>query len=181
VPGGHNQTNAQAAWAAARQFGVPRQAAAEALASFTGLDHRLQLVAEKGGVKYFNDSKCTTPAGVMVALDSFPPGKTVVIVGGYDKHIDLTEMCAALAGRAKAVVATGQTGEQIADLVARARTGAAPPEVIHQELFADAVRAACAAAEEGDVVLLSPSCASYDQFTNYEQRGETFIRLVHQT
>ena len=180
LPGSHNQANAQAAWAAARQFGVGRKTAAEALASFPGLPHRLEFVVERGGVRCFNDSKCTTPAGTMVALAGFPPRTAIVIVGGYDKHVDLSEMSAALAARAKAVVTTGQTGEQIAREVELARANSAKPAVVRTPQFADAVRAACNVAESGDVILLSPACASYDQFINYEQRGETFTRLVRE-
>ncbi len=178
VPGQHNQANAQAAWSVARQFDVPRAAAAEALLNFTGLPHRLQLVAECDGVRYFNDSKCTTPSGAIVAIEAFASRSLVIIVGGYDKKVDFGDLCVALAGRAKAVVATGQTGEAIADGVERARADTVVPPVIRAPEFAAAVASAGDLAEPGDVVLLSPACASFDQFRNYEQRGETFIRLV---
>ncbi len=177
VPGRHNQANAQAAWAAGRQLGVARPAAAEAPAAFEALPHRLQLVADRGGVRYYNDSKSTTPQGALAALESFPPRSAVVIVGGYDKKTDLSGLCAALARRAKAVVATGQTGWPIAEGVRDAGSGTGPPTV-YQQKFDAAVAAACRQAAPGDVVLLSPACASYDQFPNYERRGETFTRLV---
>ena len=177
VPGRHNQANAQAAWAAARQFGVAREAAAAALADFAGLPHRLQLVAKRDGVAYYNDSKSTTPAGALAALASFPPGKAVVIAGGYDKRVELSGLCEALAGRAKAVVATGQTGEQIARAVEAAGKGG-PVIVARAGDLAEAVGAARRLAASGDVVLLSPACASYDQFRDYQQRGEAFTRLV---
>ena len=181
LPGRHNQANAQAAWSAARQFGLPREAAVEALASFTGLPHRLELVLERGGVRYFNDSKCTTPAGTVAALEAFPPRSAIVILGGYDKHVDFGMLCRLLAVRAKAVVATGQTGPEIARGTERARSDGDAPEVVRAEQFADGVRAARKLARVGDVVLLSPACASYDQFDNYEQRGETFVRLLEQS
>jgi len=181
LPGRHNQANAQAAWAAARQFGLPREAAVEALASLPGLPHRLQLVLDRSGVRYFNDSKCTTPAGAVAALEAFPPRSAVVILGGYDKHVDFGELCRVLAGRAKAVVATGQTGPEIARGTERARGDSDAPRVIRAEQFADAVRAARELAEPGGVVLLSPACASYDQFDNYEQRGQTFARLLEES
>ncbi len=87
VPGAHNQVNAQAAWAAVRQLGVDRPTAQAALREFKGLAHRLELVCERDGVRYFNDSKCTTPEGAMVAMESFEPRRVVMIVGGYDKHV----------------------------------------------------------------------------------------------
>ncbi len=178
VPGSHNQANAQAAWSVARQFGVSRSAAAEVLSGFTGLPHRLQLIAERDGVRYFNDSKCTTPAGAVVALEAFAPRSVVIIVGGYDKKVDFGDLCSALADRAKAIVATGQTGEAIADGVEHARGDAGVPSVIRTPEFAAAVAAAGDLADPDDIVLLSPACASFDQFRNYEQRGETFVRLV---
>ena len=178
IPGRHNQANAQAAWSAARQFGVSRAVAAEALLTFKPLPHRLQLVAEIDGVRYFNDSKCTTPEGAVVALEAFALRSVVIIVGGYDKKVDFGDLCATLSDRAKAVIATGQTGETIARCVESARSDTRTPTVIRAFEFAAAVAAAVAAAEPGDVVLLSPACASFDQFRNYEQRGETFIRLV---
>lgn len=180
VPGPHNQANAQAAWAAARQFGLTRRQAQAALASFAGLPHRLQLVAQRNGVRYVNDSKCTSPDEGLVALASFAPRSLIVIVGGYDKKIDLTELCSALAACARAVVTTGQTGEQVARGVERARGPAEPPRVVRALPFADAVKAAMRLARSGDTVLLSPACASFDQFRNYQERGETFVRLVRE-
>ena len=178
LQGAHNQANAQAAWAAARQFDVSREAAAQALALFPGLPHRLQFIREQDGIRYFNDSKCTTPAGTIAALQSFPPRSAVVIVGGYDKHIDFRTMCAALACQAKGAVVTGQTGDQIAKGIERARAQDAVPMVIRTDALPEALRAAGKLAQRGDVVLLSPACASYDQFTNYQERGEAFVRLV---
>jgi len=177
LPGRHNQANAQAAWAAARLFGMPRRIAAEALKGFQPLPHRLQFVIERDGVRYVNDSKCTTPDEAVAALSSFPARTTIVIAGGYDKHVDLDSFCNALAEGAKAVVATGQTGDRIADHVEAARTGAEPP-VVREPHFAAAVAAAEALAESGDVVLLSPGCASFGQFSNYERRGEAFVEIV---
>jgi len=177
VPGRHNQANAQAAWAAARHFGVDRASAAEALARFTGLPHRLELVAEVGGVAFYNDSKCTTPEGAVVALESFEPRRAIIIVGGYDKNIGFDSLGAAIAARARGVVAIGQTRERIVDAVEKHRRGALPTVERASDL-ADAVGKSRAPASPGDVVLLSPACASYDMFTNYEHRGEVFVQLV---
>jgi len=176
IPGRHNQANAQAAWRAAERAGVARNVAAEALATFESLPHRLQLVADRDGVRFYNDSKSTTPEGALAALDSFPPRSAIVIVGGYDKGSEMTALCAALARRAKAVVATGATGQAVAKGVAKASSQAR--SIVYEESFPDAVAAAEHLAQPGDVVLLSPGCASYDQFANYEQRGDTFTQLV---
>jgi UDP-N-acetylmuramoylalanine--D-glutamate ligase len=177
VPGSHNQANAQAAWAAARCFDVPRDAAARALKGFAGLPHRLQLVAERGGVRYYNDSKCTTPGGAIAALEAFGPRRAVVLVGGYDKGLSFDALGEALAARAKAVIALGATREKIAAAVETHRESEAPA-VERADDFAAAVALARACAAGGDVVLLSPACASYDMFANYEQRGQLFTRLV---
>jgi UDP-N-acetylmuramoylalanine--D-glutamate ligase len=177
VPGEHNQADAQAAWAAARRFGVDRQTAAEALREFAGLPHRLQFVTERGGVRYYNDSKCTTPEGGIVALKAFPARRAVVIVGGYDKHVGFDDFGKALARRAKAVVAIGQTREQILSDVEAHRKQQAPAVRRASDLLS-AVETARSLAAPGDVVLLSPACASYDMFRNYEERGEKFTVLV---
>ncbi len=174
VPGRHNQANAQAAWAAARQLGVDRDTAAEALADFRGLPHRLQLVTEIDGVQYWNDSKCTTPAGAVVALNSFPPGKAILLAGGYDKHVSFDALGQLAAHRAKAVLCFGATAKQIA--AATKQKGSAAVECVDN--LDAALERAIALADPGDIVLLSPACASYDQFTNYEQRGLRFIELV---
>jgi len=177
VPGAHNQANAQAAWTAAKQLGVKRQVAAEALRKFSGLPHRLQFVAEIGSVRYYNDSKCTTPEGAVVALEAFEPRQAVIIVGGYDKHVSFEPLGVALAAKAKAVVVIGATQSQIVEAVEKHRT-AQWPRLIKAGGFAEAVAAAKSQAAAGDVVLLSPACASWDMFKNYQQRGETFVKLV---
>jgi len=177
VPGRHNQANAQAAWAAAGQFGLARGAAAAALRTFAALPHRLQFVTERDGVRYYDDSKCTTPNGAIVALDTFRPRTSVIIVGGYDKGTDFDELGAALARRAKAVIALGATRDQIVSAVRSHRSGPVP--VVERADDLPAAVALCRKhARSGDVVLLSPACASYDMFVNYEQRGRAFCDLV---
>ncbi|MFB3893054.1 MAG: UDP-N-acetylmuramoyl-L-alanine--D-glutamate ligase [Phycisphaerae bacterium] len=177
VPGPHNQANAQAAWTAARQLGVDRPTAAGALKGFPGLPHRLAFVCQREGVRYFNDSKCTTPDGAIVAINSFPPRKAIIIAGGSDKHVSFDTLGAVLADKAKAVVAVGQTREQIIAAVEGHRAGPAPV-VVRAGDFPSAVAAARGLAAPDDVVLLSPACASYDMFINYEKRGEMFVALV---
>jgi UDP-N-acetylmuramoylalanine--D-glutamate ligase len=177
IPGAHNQANAQAALAAARQFGVDRPTAAAALADFAGLPHRLQFVTERRGVRYYNDSKCTTPDSAIVAMEAFPPRSAVMIVGGYDKHVGFETLGESLAARAKAVILLGQTADRIAREVESRRRDALPT-LTRVEDLESAVRQASAQATAGDAVLLSPACASFDMFTNYEHRGEAFVDLV---
>ncbi len=178
VPGLHNLQNAAAAVAVSRVLGVNDSTAASALASFKGLVHRLEFVGEIGGVKYYNDSKATTPDAAMTSLRAFDGG-VVVLVGGSDKGNSFTEFGRLLAQRAKAVVCMGDTREKIGAEVRRAMGASGGPRLSFASSFAEAMETARSAAVRGDVVLLSPGCASYDWFTNYEERGETFRRVVH--
>jgi UDP-N-acetylmuramoylalanine--D-glutamate ligase len=173
VPGSHNQFNCQAAWVAARELGVDFAAAQEAVRDFTGLPHRLQLVHESDGVRWFNDSIATIPEAAIAALDSFPPRSVLHIVGGSDKGIPFTALAAALCERAKAVLCIGKTGPIIKSLIADSPTHGCAPVYECGDLKT-AVTIAGKIATPGDVVLLSTGCASYDQFSNFEQRGEMF-------
>ncbi len=177
IPGQHNQANAQGAWSAARQFGIDRELAGDALREFKGLPHRLQFVRERDGVRYYNDSKCTTPEGAIVAMRAFPTHKVIIIVGGYDKGADFDSLGAELACRAKCVIAIGATREKIVSKVRKHHT-----EPLPITESADTLDQAVAIAKKltapGDIFLLSPACASYEMFTNYEHRGERFIELV---
>lgn len=179
VCGTHNQTNAQAAWAVARRMGVDRQTAQDALLEFSSLPHRLQLVAQRNSIRYFNDSKCTTPDGAIVALESFPPRTTVLIAGGYDKGTSFDQLGQCIAHRAKALLLIGATTERIQQATQACQDGELPVIETASSL-AHAVELASSLAESGDTVLLSPACASYDMFTNYEQRGNEFTRLVRE-
>ncbi len=176
LPGRHNQANAQAAWAIGRQFDVDREQAAAALGQCIGLPHRLQFVTEFDGVRYYNDSKCTTPTGAIVALNSFEPGRCVILLGGYDKDVSFDSLAIAT-GHAKAVVTFGQTRKAISAAVKHHRQGNTP-SLLEVETLPEALQAARGCVEAGDVILFSPACASYDQFDNYEKRGETFLKLV---
>lgn len=172
VPGRHNLENASAALTVAHLAGVPAQAALAALAEFTGLPHRLQRVATIDGVTYFNDSKSTTPEAAVTAMNAID-APLLVILGGYDKGIDLTPAAACAAQRARFAACVGATGGKLAGAI-RAAGGRA--EVLPD--VASAVAACRSAARSGDVVLLSPACASWDQFEDYRQRGEAFVRAV---
>jgi UDP-N-acetylmuramoylalanine--D-glutamate ligase len=174
LPGEHNQLNAQGAFAAAQVMGVTWEDAQRAVRDFPGLPHRLQLVHERDGVRYVNDSIATIPEAAIQGLDAFPRGSVVQIVGGYDKHLDMSAMTQALAERAKAVLTIGALGPELAKQV---RT-AGGNDVQECGDLAAALMRAREIAQSGDVVLLSTGCASYDQFANFEQRGETFARLA---
>jgi UDP-N-acetylmuramoylalanine--D-glutamate ligase len=169
LPGLHNRENAAAATAAARAAGLPNDAIAEGLRSFPGVAHRLELMAEIGGVRYVNDSKATNTAAARRALASYDV-PLHVILGGSRKGEPFDELAAEVHGRAYLI---GETAAELADALDRAGV----PYLQCGELGA-AVAAAAQAARAGEVVLLSPACASYDQFQDFEHRGEEFRRLV---
>jgi UDP-N-acetylmuramoylalanine--D-glutamate ligase len=179
TPGRHNQLNAQGAFAAAGIMGITWEAAQEAVADFPGLPHRLELVHESGGVKYYDDSIATIPEAAIAALESFPAKKVIQIVGGYDNHAPLTAMCTALVERAKAILCIGQRGEDLARM-AEEGTSLHAAATYRCGDMATAVRVAKSIATAGDIVLLSTGCKSYDQFVNFEQRGEVFARCVRE-
>jgi len=177
IPGRHNQLNAQGAFAAANCLDVNWEEAQAAIRDFTGLPHRLELVHEERGVRYFNDSIATIPQAAVAALEAFAPKTVLQIVGGYDKKIPLTAMFGPLVERAKAVLCIGATGASIAEALSQAsRIGAAQVFDCHD--LTTAIKIAKQSASPGDVVLLSTGCASYDQFENFEKRGEAFAALA---
>ena len=170
--GRHNLDNAMAAAGVALARGLPRQAVRDALATFAGVEHRLEEVAEIGGVLFVNDSKATNVASAAVGIEAFDGG-VHAILGGSLKGGDFHGLRAPLAARATAAYLIGQAAEPLA----RDLAGAGVP--LHPcEDLATAVGAAAQAARPGDVVLLSPACASFDQYASYEQRGEHFRELV---
>ncbi|MGQ0520591.1 MAG: UDP-N-acetylmuramoyl-L-alanine--D-glutamate ligase [Actinomycetota bacterium] len=166
----HDLANALAAMAAASAAGAGPGACRAGVAGFAGLPHRVQLVGESGGVRYYDDSKATTPASVLAALRGF--ASAVLIAGGRNKGLDLGPL-AAEAGRLRAVVAIGEAAGE----VAAAFAGTSVP-VTRAVSMADAVRAAAGAAAPGDAVLLSPACASYDWYRSYAERGDDFAAEV---
>lgn len=172
LPGRANLSNLAAARAITRCFGVSDAAIRSCLSSFKALSHRLELVAEGGGVRWYNDSKATTPEGTMVALSAFDCPK-ILIAGGYDKHTPFDELGRRIATSTKAVVLIGQTARAIADAIG-AGQGGQTTDVRFAGSLAEAVEAAGKLSSPGDVVLLSPACASYDMFENYQQRGRMF-------
>jgi UDP-N-acetylmuramoylalanine--D-glutamate ligase len=177
LPGIHNQVNAQGAFTAANCLGVTWEDAQAALDAYKSLPHRLELVHEERGVRFYNDSIATIPEAAVAALHSFPPGKVIQIVGGRQKDLSMAGMCDELARRAKAVLCIGEKGPELAAKVQAAANDGRPAVHDCGDLAA-AVAKAREIAREGDVVLLSTGCKSYDQFTNFEQRGDAFARLA---
>jgi UDP-N-acetylmuramoylalanine--D-glutamate ligase len=171
LAGAHNVENVLAAVIIARLAGVDSATIAKAVKSFAGVEHRLEFVADIRGVRYFNDSKATNVDATLKALDAFP-GRILVILGGKDKGSDYTVLQKPLRERAILALLIGAAAEkiekQIAGSVAIERAGT----------LERAVEAASMAARSGDVVLLAPACASFDQFENYEHRGRVFKELV---
>jgi UDP-N-acetylmuramoylalanine--D-glutamate ligase len=177
LPGRANLSNLAAARAIARCFGVSDASIRSCLSSFKALPHRLELVAEGRGVRWYNDSKATTPEGTMVALSAFD-GPKILIAGGYDKHTPFDELGAKIAAGAKATILIGQTAPMIANAVRASQQGGGQVDIRFAGSLAEAVEAAGGLAAPGDVVLLSPACASYDMFENYQQRGRMFGDLA---
>jgi UDP-N-acetylmuramoylalanine--D-glutamate ligase len=160
-----------AAIAAARAFGVPPSRVQEALEAFRGLEHRLELVRERNGVRWVNDSKGTNAGAVIKSLESFP-GNVVLLAGGIEKGGDYGVLRAPVEKRVKHLILFGEAR----DMLARTLAGAAPIAIV--DTLAAAVAAADAQATSGDVVLLSPGCASFDMFRDYADRGRQFKALV---
>lgn len=166
----HDVSNALAAIAVCLEAGLANVAdVASALQSFKNAPHRIQFVGEKGGVRWFNDSKATSPHAVSVALNSFE--NIVLIAGGKNKGLDLSAL-AEQPSRMRAVVAIGDASDE----VAHAFTGVC--EIKRATSMQEAVNMADSIAQDGDVVLLSPGCTSYDWYANYGQRGEDFMKCV---
>jgi UDP-N-acetylmuramoylalanine--D-glutamate ligase len=177
--GDHNVLNSLAAAAAACAAGAPVGAAAVTLRSFGGVPHRLQIGGVVDGVTYVNDSKATNVDATLKALTAYSGG-VHLILGGYDKGAGFDELAAATEGRVRRVLLIGATTPRLQAAFA-ARAAAAPAQATPYQVCGDltaAVKAARAAAQPGDVVLLSPACASWDQYRDYEQRGEQFLNLV---
>jgi UDP-N-acetylmuramoylalanine--D-glutamate ligase len=178
--GSHNLSNAAAAAAAAATLGVPAATIVEGLRRFRGLPHRLELVATKGGVAYYNDSKATTPVSTISALQAFER-PVLVLAGGYDKGTPFEELGQVIHARARVALLYGKTAPKLAAALLQAAqvTPEHPAPLVRQLPDLDAaLQEAVTLAQAGDVVLLSPACASYDQFLHYEARGEHFRRLV---
>ena len=205
LPGRANLSNLAAAMAVAGLYDITDDDIKNSLPAFKALPHRLELVETINGVSWYNDSKATTPEGAITALDAFDK-PTIIIAGGYDKNLPFDKLGEKIVQKAKAAILIGQTAPKIAQAITNANLslrgvaateqGVAateqsevdgPSTSLHSvaatqseivSSLSDAIRLANQFAETGDVVLLSPACASYDMFENYEQRGREFIKMV---
>jgi len=181
LPGRFNVGNAMAACAMAISAGAAPDQLVEALTHFRGVEHRLEFVTELQGVSYYNNSKATNSKATQMALTSFKE-PVILIAGGLDRGSDYEELIPSLQGRVKAIVLLGETREKLA----RAAVKAGLKDIILVDNEKDAaatltsaVQKAANLAEKGDIVLLSPACASWDMFSSYEVRGDIFKEAVH--
>lgn len=171
--GRHNHENVMAAVAISVEMGVPMEVIKKAVCEFKAVEHRIEFVAEKAGVKYYNDSKGTNPDAAIQAVKAMP-GPTILIAGGYDKNSEYDDWIQSFDGKVKYMVLLGQTREKIAQCAARHGFD----NVIYAENMQEAVEVCASYAVNGDSVLLSPACASWGMFTCYEERGDIFKESV---
>ena len=173
--GTHNYENVMAAVAMAAAYGTPMEVIRRTIKEFAGVEHRIEFVREKDGVAYYNDSKGTNPDAAIKGIQAMNR-PTVLIGGGYDKDSEYEEWIQAFDGKVKLLVLVGATKEKIAE--AAERVGFV--SYVMADSFEEAVEKCIEAAEPGDAVLLSPACASWGMFKNYEERGDKFKELVNQ-
>ena len=174
IPGVHNIENYMAAIGAVEGL-VDDACIRQVARTFGGVEHRIELVRVKDGVRFYNDSIASSPSRTIAGLHSFPE-KVILIAGGYDKHIPYDALGPEICQHVKKLFLGGATGPLIRAAVESC--GEAPPEIVDCGDFESAVRAAAAAAESGDVVLMSPASAAFDQFRNFMVRGEFYKKLV---
>jgi UDP-N-acetylmuramoylalanine--D-glutamate ligase len=172
--GVHNQENILAAMAVAYLAGASMQAVRQVVTTFTGVEHRLEPVRELDGARWYNDSKATSPAEAVAALETLA-APIILIAGGSDKGIPFDPMAPLVARKVKALVLTGPTAPKIAEAVRRAGYGGV---IHHAPDMAEAVRLARTESAAGDNVVLAPACASFDAYRSFEERGRHFKRLV---
>jgi len=175
IPGAHNIENYMAAIAAVEGL-VTDEIIREVARTFPGVEHRIELVREKDGVRFYNDSIASSPSRTVAGLRSFPE-KVILIAGGYDKQIPYEDMGPEICAHVKKLILNGATAGKIRQAV-EACPAECRPEILDCGDFASAVKAAAAAAESGDVVLMSPASAAFDQFKNFAVRGDFFKKLV---
>lgn len=174
VYGEHNKENFMAAICAARAIGVSPAAIQKTIDEFKGIAHRLEFVRKKDGVFLFNDSKATNPQSMLKAIGAFPANPIILIAGGKDKNFDFTPLAEVVRQRCKLLILMGEAKEKmnraIGDFAETYLVGT----------FEEAVLLAFQKSRNGDIILLSPGCSSFDMFRNYEERGDYFKKLVHQ-
>ncbi len=173
IRGAHNVENALAAATAALEAGCEPDGVAAALRSFSALAHRIEPAGEVAGVAFYDDSKATNVDATVKALAAFAPGTVVLLAGGRDKHGPLSALAGAAERACACVVCYGEAAKRFA-----CAFDAAGVEVLRAPGMREAFASACAAAREGDAVLLSPACASFDEFSGFSERGDVFKQLV---
>lgn len=172
--GRHNHENVMAAVAIAMNMDVPMDTIRRVVKRFEAVEHRIEFVTERFGVKYYNDSKGTNPDAAMQAIKAMP-GPTLLIAGGYDKHSEYDEWIESFGGKVRYLVLIGQTRDKIAECAKRHGF----TDIMYAEDLKEAVQVCASYANAGDNVLLSPACASWGMFKNYEERGDKFKELVN--
>src|SRR5437667_408070 len=172
VPGSNNMESALAAPAVGRIAGLSDDAINNAIRSFRGVEHRLELVGEWAGVRWYNDSKATNPDAGRVALNAFPGAPVILIAGGYGGGFDLREWVADVLAHAEAVVLIGASADDLAEALRD------HPNVLRAQSLEEAGSIAAGLARQGGVVLLSPAYKSFDMFKDFEDRGNQFKELV---
>lgn len=170
IPGAHNRYNAGLALAAARAYGIADEVSRRALESFAGVQGRLELVAEKGGVKVYNDTTATTPEATLAALDALDSARTVLIMGGADKELDMGKLLIRLPELKRIILLAGTGTSKVLEFIEGAS--------VFDSLEA-AVAEAFASAHQGDTILFSPAFASFGMFKNEYDRGDQFNALVN--
>lgn len=176
IPGKHNLENALAAAQTAYLCGVSKETVAEVLKTFPGVEHRIEFVRSVNGVSFYNDSKATNPDSTMVALDTFKGKGLVLILGGRDKGVSLEEMCKKIKDGVKEVLLIGEAAERFREALVKTGYNNIHPAGSMDE----AVKKSFQLSKKGDHVLLSPACASFDMFSDYEDRGRKFKQIVQQ-
>ena len=179
IKGIHNWQNIMAASYAATLMHADVESIKNAITGFTGLEHRLEYVHTINEVQYYNDSKATTPEAAIAGIKAFD-SPTILIAGGYDKQVSLHQFAQECVRNTKCVILIGDTAKTIQKLIQDIKGEKTKPEVHMAASLDESVKKASEVAEPGDIVLLSPACASFGMFTNYEERGKKFKELVSQ-
>ena len=174
IIGGHNHENVMTAVGIALSLGVPMDVIRVACKEFKAVEHRIEFVRERFGVTYYNDSKGTNPDAAIQAIKAMP-GPTLLIAGGYDKHSEYDEWIESFDGKVRYLVLIGQTRDKIAECAKKHGMH----DIMYAEDLKEAVQVCASYANKGDFVLLSPACASWGQFKNFEERGRMFKEFVN--
>lgn len=174
LKGNHNLENALAVVAAAKLSGQQNENIRKSLAHFKGVKHRLEFVEEFSGVQFYNDSKATNPLAAVQALSSFSK-PVILLAGGLDRHLSFDSLIPSLKEKVKALIVFGETADQLVEAGKQANV----PLIKKTENLKDAITSGFSFSKQGDIVLLSPACASWDAYQNFEERGDEFIEEVH--